>query len=251
MNALTAGHTTIKLGLPAAEHARAWLVGATEAWVTPLGALLSDEERDDVSRMARESDRDQTTVARGMWRVLAGEALGCRPESVEIERTPFGHPLPAGLPRTKADLSVSQAGGMVLVASAVGLRLGVDIQRLSGLASDDRVAQAVEGIVGPALDLIPDAMERSVFRWCVFEALVKADGRGMHLDPGVVSAEVRSLWGWNQARVAGTLWWVRRLAVPERFVASIAAGAPVEDLEVVAMGASPNPGPIDAGLEAD
>ncbi|MEM9372307.1 MAG: hypothetical protein AAGA55_01570 [Planctomycetota bacterium] len=232
MDTLAAQSTPLKLGLPAAEGVGVWLVRATDAWVGRLAGCLSEEERDDIARLARSEDRGEAAVSRGLWRQLAGEALGKVPERVGVERTPYGRPLPEGLARTACDLSVSHTRGLVGVAAGHGVRLGIDLEHRYAAAPEEAVARAVEGISGPALDLVPDPAERQMLCWCIFESLIKADGRGMHLAPSMISAEIRTLWGWNMARVAGTVWWVQRLRTPAGYLGALAVGAPCEDLTV-------------------
>lgn len=239
MDTLARSSTSITLGLPAAEGVGVWIVRASDAWVGSLAGCLSSDEREDIARLARAEDRAEAAVSRGLWRHLAGRALGKPAERVGLERTPYGRPLPEGLPRTRLDLSVTHARGLVAVAAGNGVRLGIDLEHRYAAAPEEAVAQAVEGIVGPALELVPDPAERQMLCWCIFESLVKADGRGMHLSPSMVSAEIRTLWGWNMARVAGTVWWVQRLRAPEGYLGALAVGAPCEDLTVQTLGEPP------------
>lgn len=239
MDLLARTSTPIKLGIPAPEGVGVWMVRASDDWVGRLAGVLSSDERDDIARLARSEDRSEAAVSRGLWRSLAGEALGKRPEHVGVERTPYGRPLPEGLARTQCDLSVSHARGMVAVAAGHGVRLGIDIEHRYAAAPEEAVGQAVEGITGPAMELVPDSAERQMLCWCIFESLIKADGRGMHLSPSMVSAEIRTLWGWNMARVAGTVWWVQRLRTPEGYFGALAVGAPCEDLSVQDLGDPP------------
>jgi phosphopantetheinyl transferase len=111
--------------------------------------------------------------------------------------------------------------------------VGIDIEPTRGAQIDDHISHAVESITGPAVELLADRTERLLFGWCVLEALLKADGRGMHLNPGMVTAEIRTLWGWNSARVAGTAWWVRRFKTPAGFIGAVAAAGPVIDIDFV------------------
>ena len=247
MDTLAQTGSAIKLGIPAKEGVGVWLVRATDAWVGRLAECLSQDEREDIARLARSEDRSESAVSRGLWRHLAGEALRKPAGRVGVERTPYGRPLPEGLARTQCDLSVSHARGLVALACGHGVRLGIDIEHRYSAAPEEAVAQAVEGITGPALELIPDSAERQMLCWCVFEALIKADGRGMHLSPSMVTADIRTLWGWNMARVAGTVWWVQRLRTPEGYLGALAVGAPCEDLTVRELG-DPSGGGDSTGL---
>lgn len=235
MDPMTQPAATVSLQKPSNEGVRVWLVRANESWAARLDPCLSEEEREDIQRLAREGDRLEAAVSRGLWRHAAGGMLGQRPSEVEVERTPYGRPIPAGLPRTEGDLSVSHASGLVALAAGSGLRVGVDLEHMYGLKESDGVAQAVEGITGPAMELMSDTAERQMVSWCIFESLIKADGRGLHLSAAMVTAEIRSLWGWNMARVAGTVWWVRRLRVPAGYIGAVSAMSPADDLDLVTL----------------
>jgi len=236
MDSLVPTKSAVRFGIPAKEGVGVWMVRATDAWVGNLAGCLSADERDDIARLARSEDRSEAAVSRGLWRTLAGEALSKAPDQVGVERTPYGRPLPEGLARTQCDLGVAHARGLVAIACGHGVRLGIDIEHRYTPAPEEAVARAVEGITGPALELVPDSAERQMLCWCMFEALTKADGRGIHLSPGMVSAEIRTLWGWNMARVAGTVWWVQRLRTPEGYLGTLAVGAPCEDMAVRELG---------------
>jgi hypothetical protein len=224
----------MRLDPPNTGAIRAWLVRSDESRVAQLRSVLDQDEAADVDRLAVSADRDDAVVARGMWRMVAAGLLDARPEGVEVERTAFGRLVPAGLPRTSGDLAVAAAKGLVLVAaSRDGVRLGVGLAHRLSAAMDDRVAEATEGIAGPALELIPDRVERLACCWGLHQALMQADGRGIHLGSGMITAEVRSLWGWNQAKVAGNGWWVRRLRMPDGHEGAVACSAPAEEFDLI------------------
>lgn len=223
---------TLMIETPPAGGARVWLVRTSTERAEAARLSLSDEEIEDIDRLARESDRTEAAISRGAWRQAAGGLLGIGAGEVEVERTAFGRPLPRGLERTRADLSCTHTAGLVGLVVGRGIRVGIDLERTAGASTDDRMAPAVEGIGGSAIDLVPDRTERLLFAWCLLEALLKADGRGMHLEPSMVTAEIRLLWGWNPARVAGTGWWVRRIETPPGYIGAVAAGCPVEDIQI-------------------
>lgn len=224
----------MRLEPPNAGAIRAWLARSNESRVAELRVVLDQDELSDVDRLAVSADRDDAAVTRGLWRVLAAGLLGTRPDAVEVERTAFGRFVPAGLPRTSGDIAVASAKGLVLAAAARdGVRLGVGLAHRLTAAMDDRVAEATEGIAGPALDLIPDRAERLACCWGLHQALLQADGRGVHLGSGMITAEVRSLWGWNQAKVAGNGWWVRRLRMPDGYEGAVACSAPAEEFDLM------------------
>lgn len=219
--------------VPPAGGVRVWQFRATEAADVWARSMLSTEELGDIDRLAMERDRRTSAVSRAVWREAAGGFLGVDPARVVVERTPFGRPYPEGLERTAADLSTSHSGDLVALAVGHGVRVGVDIQATMGLQIDDHIGRAVEMVTGPAIELLPDRTERTLLAWCIMEALLKADGRGMHLSPSMVTTEIRTLWGWNSARVGGTAWWVRRFVTPAGYLGAVAAAGPVIDIDFV------------------
>lgn len=223
--------TSRRIEAPPPGGVRVWLFRASEEAAARARSVLNEEELADIDRMARERDRHAGAVSRAVWREAAAVAMGIGPSEVVVERTGYGRPYPVGLERTATDLSISQSSDLVGLAVGSGVRVGVDIESTTGVQVDDHINLAVEAITGPALELVQDRTERVLFAWCVLEALLKADGRGMHLNPSMVSTEIRTLWGWNSARVAGTAWWVRRFETPRGTIGAVAAGAPVIDLE--------------------
>jgi len=82
-----------------------------------------------------------------------------------------------GRPRTAGvALSVSHAGDLVVVAAAAGsARLGVDVE-----------AVTAAGRVAELRSLFPDGAAPDLAGWTRVEAAVKADGRGLEVDPGSV-----------------------------------------------------------------
>lgn len=230
MDAQTRESTRL-VGLPPEGGVRVALVRSTDVLADRMRGSLSSDELEDVERLAREQDRLAAVVSRGVWREAAGGVLGVDPARVTVERTGYGRPYPVGLERSRADLSLSHSADLVALAVGRGVRVGVDIESTQGAQIDDHISHAVETITGPAMELIQDRTERLLFAWCVLEALLKADGRGMHLNPSMVSTEIRTLWGWNAARVAGTAWWVRRFETPAGSIGAVAASGPVVDIQ--------------------
>jgi phosphopantetheinyl transferase len=210
---------------------RVWQFQATQEAEERARLMLTAEEVEDIDRLAMEQDRRTAAVSRAAWREAAASFLGIEPMDVVVARTPYGRPFAEGLERTVVDLSTSHSGDMVALAVGNGILVGVDVQATGGLQIDEHIGRAVETVIGPAIDLVPDATERTLLAWCILEALLKADGRGMHLSLSLVSSEVRSLWGWNSSRVGGTAWWVRRLSTPAGFVGAVAAAGPVIDID--------------------
>lgn len=108
--------------------------------------------------------------------------------------------------------SVAHAGGLVVAAVASGRvrRVGVDLEPAP--AEEDRLADLAALIGGPPEDALR--------RWTLIEAVLKADGRGLQVDP----AEVRLKGGGRgaTARVGGVRYRLAEIPAPQGWIASLA-----------------------------
>jgi 4'-phosphopantetheinyl transferase len=118
-------------------------------------------------------------AGRALLRRLAAEQLGVAPGDVPLEQRcpdcggPHGRPVIAG-----SDLRVSLArcaGGAVAVA-AWGADIGVDVEERA--QSPERLA-AIREVAG-------EQGRAGIARWTAVEAVLKADGRGLRVDPRLV-----------------------------------------------------------------
>jgi 4'-phosphopantetheinyl transferase len=134
--------------------------------------VLSDAER---SRLAIEpGGRAEAFLAgRALLRELAGELLGVDPAAV-----PLSAPCPDcgrehGRPRIiGSDLRVSLSHGAdaVVTAAVGGARVGIDVESATAVVAD----------------LAPLIPHPTLVGWTRIEAVLKADGRGLRVDPGAV-----------------------------------------------------------------
>lgn len=160
-------------------------------------ALLDDAERTRLERLRRPADRARFATGRRLAREALGDALGVAPAAVPLVLTAAGRPVlgsPAeGWPGAPAplDVSIAHAGPHVVVAVADGgRRVGVDVEGGPGAPVPD------DGLLGVvctpaervALAALPPDARRDAFLalWTRKEALLKADGRGLLVDPATV-----------------------------------------------------------------
>lgn len=146
-------------------------------------AVLSPAERgryDDTSP----ARRDAFLAGRMVLRGLAGQLTGTAPAELDLEAVcpdcggPHGRPV---LRESALQLSLSHGAGVVVAAAVWDAQLGIDIE-----------APEVE----PArLEAIAELTGRaSVAHWSSVEAVLKADGRGLRVDPARVTVEGRQGW---------------------------------------------------------
>jgi 4'-phosphopantetheinyl transferase len=146
-----------------------------------LGAILSDEERALLQRIASPARRDRTSIAWGSRRIFLARALGCAPRDVSIVRSRNGAPTLADS-GCRLHFSLSHSGEAMLFALSNATRVGADIERIDGGVDVVRLArrffptaeaQAI-GALSP-----PDARNLFYRLWARKEAILKATGGGV------------------------------------------------------------------------
>ena len=135
--------------------------------------LLSPDERE---RFARDARPERFLAGRMLLRELASEFTARPLASIAIDaRCPdcgeqHGRPTITG---TELFVSLSHADGLVVAALSDSAPIGVDIERRH--ASTERLA-AIREITG----------DDGVRHWTGVEAVLKADGRGLRVDPRAI-----------------------------------------------------------------
>ena len=177
-------------------------IAAAAGGLGGLDALLSGGERDAALRLRRAPDRLDYAASHALFRLLAAWQLGLGPEAaamLEVRRTCAGcgstnHGKP-GI--DGAGLSLSRSHGMVMAAAGpAGCALGVDIEKAPAAVFagfDDFAVAPTEGN-GPGSAGFTDAgFTESGFSdgdrirlWVLKEALLKAAGLGLAIDPSAV-----------------------------------------------------------------
>jgi 4'-phosphopantetheinyl transferase len=179
--------------------------------------------------MGREMDRwrnpmDRQTRVLGRLLVrLALETLGLDPAVLagwRVDR--FGRP---GLPGCPADCSLSHSGG--LVAAAVGWpgRVGVDVEVLAPLPLEALDAAFGSGEMAD-IRSAPEPARRALELWTGKEAALKADGRGMSLDPALVDARGEAI------RLDGEVWRILRPELTPGWLCALATNQPASEVNV-------------------
>lgn len=116
-----------------------------------------------------------------LLRELAAELLDVEPHEVPLSvhcidcGQPHGRPV---LADTRLHVSLSRTAGMVVAAANWDSAVGIDVE--SAAVAPERL-DAVESLTGI----------RSLQHWTRVEAVLKADGRGLRVDPGSVRVRPR------------------------------------------------------------
>ena len=134
--------------------------------------MLSGPERDRLtSEMAHRAEA--FLAGRLLLRQLAGELLGLDPRDVPLVASCPDCAREHGRPQIEGSdlqVSLSHGGDAVVAVAIVGARVGVDIESTSASVAE----------------LAPLIRDPTVRRWTRIEAVLKADGRGLRIDPGEV-----------------------------------------------------------------
>ena len=158
-----------------------------------------EAERTSAARMHFEQDSRRLLIRRAILRSLLGELTGRRPGEIQFEHTSHGRPSVKGLPGFH--FNTSRTGHWFIVATTHAVIPGVDIEfdrpipdleSLVRRVCSPREQQALAGV---------DAISASWFLriWTRKEAVLKAVGLGLGLDPTRVTLSVdrSSLAGWS------------------------------------------------------
>jgi 4'-phosphopantetheinyl transferase len=153
---------------------------APDLWPA-LADLLDDAERARAARFAFEDDRQAYVAAHALLRVGLSARAGGAPQGWRFAAAAHGKPYLLD-PPTDLRFSVTHARGMVAVAIAEGVEIGVDVEPANRRAESMKLAQRFfapeETSLLRALD--GEARRDAFFAiWTLKEAVVKATGEGL------------------------------------------------------------------------
>jgi phosphopantetheinyl transferase len=150
-------------------------------WLVRSAAVLDAAELRRVAAISDPDTRAQHAVGRALVRVVGAQACGCAPADVRVAVTDGGGPVLPELPGLHVNVSHTQ--GAVVVASACGAPVGVDIEQpVATVPEPRRLAQRLFSTAERrtarelSQDVLPDWFA-SV--WTIKEAVGKALGVGI------------------------------------------------------------------------
>jgi 4'-phosphopantetheinyl transferase len=168
--------------------------GAVHVWKVPLAtthaalndlpALLSAAERERGARFSFERDQARFISCRASLRILLGRYTGIAPEKLGFRYEPQGKPALAGVAGWQ--FNVSHSRDLAAIAISRYDAVGVDLELIDPHFPRDEVAPDI--LASDELrDLaaLPPASQPPYFfqLWTLKEALLKAAGGGLSLDP--------------------------------------------------------------------
>ena len=149
--------------------------------LNPMLGTLSLDERDRAHRFYFEKDRQRYTVARGLLRVLLGDALRIKPSELRFCYGPHGKPGLAFASDIRFNLSHSHDIVMI-IAIGRSREVGVDVEWIGRPSGIDGIAELYfSHSEQQALACLPEESRRRAFFacWTRKEAYVKARGDGL------------------------------------------------------------------------
>ena len=191
---------------------------------------LDESEQARWRRFHYPGPRRRYALCRAALRVLLCRRLGCRNRQLAFETSTHGKPFAVldGSP-VPVSVNVSHSGGHGLIAFAPNGRLGVDVEQRVAHRNLDLLVETVLGEHEQALlaRTHGDTRTHLFFKlWTMKEALIKAHGMGMALDPSRVEIPPSMLRGTTQAmlespEIPGVRWRLDDLG-NEQFAAALA-----------------------------
>lgn len=157
--------------------------------VARLAALLAPDELERAARMGSEALRRRFLVAHGALRAVVARHAGLEPAALRFDTSgeAGGKPRLAGpAPARPTDFNLAHSGELALVAVATGVEVGVDVEQVQPL---DDLGPLARRVLAPAeaARLAEVSVERRLEEWYRAwtrkEAVLKACGRGLEVDP--------------------------------------------------------------------
>jgi len=180
-------------------------------------ALLPPAMHGEVQDLRRWQDRQARILGRLLLR--AGLAhLGLDASLDAWTRDAAGRPRLAGL---AADFNISHCAGLALCAIRPAGRVGVDVEPLA-LRDPEGLRLGFGPEEWAEIQTAADPNRTLLRLWTAKEAALKADGRGLGVEPATVDARGAEI------RVGGTAWRVARPDVGAGWICALAADGPVD-----------------------
>ena len=145
--------------------------------------MLSDDERERVSRFALEQSRQRYVVTRTTLRKILGEYLNISPSDVQLAYGQYGKPEVIQDAKTNhLQFNISHAGDLAVIAIARDFRIGIDLEKLRPIPSiEDMIKRFFSSEEIDSFCVMPvEKRSRAFMRgWTRKEAFVKAVGDGL------------------------------------------------------------------------
>lgn len=191
--------------------------------------VLDEEERRRAARMATPLLRQRFIAAHAATRLVLADALGVGAADLVFATGPHGKPSLA-TPRVREfHFNLSHCQGRALLAIA-DCEVGVDVE---GWIGRDAARLAVDVLavaeLARFLEVPPGDQPQELARqWAAKEALLKACGLGLQLEPLSVSVDTCGGWHRLPPPADSSPWWLQRVELPGPFCAFVASGRRIQ-----------------------
>jgi len=151
-------------------------------------AVLNTAERERAARMRAGAPREEFIAGRGCLRRLLGTVLNADPRTLILETGPQGKPFLRSKPGQIApEFNLAHSHGVILIGLSMVGAIGVDVEYLDpGVELYDvaRTAFHADDLARIQFAATQDEGLAGFYRcWTRKEAVAKADGRGLTLEP--------------------------------------------------------------------
>jgi 4'-phosphopantetheinyl transferase len=168
-------------------EAHVWCVpvadGVSERWVESL----SSDERETMQRFRHDRDAVRYATGRAALRILLGRYLESSARAIVFDRTcrycGASHGKPRVDNRRDLDFNLSSSDQIVLIAVAAGCVVGVDVETTSRIEATAMAALVLAPSESRTFDNVGARAFDLVQTWCCKEAVLKATGHGLGIDP--------------------------------------------------------------------
>lgn len=170
--------------------------------------ILSDEERARANRFVFDRDRQQSIRARALLRRRLGQVCQRAPEELVFRLNPYGKPLldlgcaqrgkpplasVADLSAMPVEFNLSHTSGAILIGLS-DAPIGVDVEHLGRDFPESIMSTVFTEAECHQLRADPQGIQIAGFsHWSRKEALIKADGRGLSLNPASFELAVETM----------------------------------------------------------
>ena len=186
-------------------------------------AILSPLERERAASFAVPDARARYIQTRFALRLLLGGLLDRPPAAIEIGAAPGGKPILLGAVSAarKIEFNYTHTDGLALIAVAVGMPVGIDVEKLGRRADFDAIAGRFFSEAERGLLLDSPGEETFLGIWTRKEAVLKALGSGLSGGMGAFSVGEGRRWN-EEACHEGRRYALRTIAASEAYAAALA-----------------------------
>lgn len=196
------------------QHIHLWVGGLSRVDETLASEkeCLSDPERSRAEAFTRDVDRERFIRAHAFKRRILSAYVGVSAKDLRFESTPDGKPELAWQQRSGLAFNISHSGDLVFVGVARDIAVGVDVEVVRAPHDLDALVRSTfSDRERRSFEALDAALQQEAFfaAWTRKEALIKAAGRGLSIEPHRVEVSI-------DPRLAPRVWAFDPFNAPKR-----------------------------------